>query len=390
MRNFAHQAFLLIFITPILTKTWAQELRPSPECMECHRSAFAEWRGSAHAHSSKWTNPLYRGMLEWAERSGSAELSQSCQRCHEPAQHFKSKVNVPLTVIQEGVGCDFCHSAQFKKKSKPAEFEINKDGVKHGPIKDAISSTHECSFSKDHTVSEFCLVCHSNPGKASGLLFCDTQIEWQEFIESKTRIECQDCHMPTREGRAATLGKMRDNIHSHNFWGGYAEKMLHSAVMLDISAGVRGNNVYIQVIANNRGAGHYVPTGSPMRFLVLEVVAKNSEGRVIWRNWHTNPIEEDPGAVFMRLLENREGQAPVPPWEAVRERFDQRLRPDEPRKLVYSIPELNVSLIEAKLVYRVAPPTLLRKLNITETRYTEPRIMATEIAVPQKLESQKQ
>ena len=141
----------------------------------------------------------------------------------------------------------------------------------------------------------------------------------------------------------------------------------------------------MQVIATNRGAGHYVPTGSPMRFIVLEVVAKNSKGNIIWRNWQSNPIAEDPGAVFMRLLESDDGRAPVPPWEAVRERFDQRLRPDEPRKLVYSIPDVDVFSIEAKLIYRAAPPQLLKKLGITEKCYIEPRIMATEIAVPQRL-----
>ena len=192
--------------------------------------------------------------------------------------------------------------------------------------------------------------------------------------------------MPTREGRAATLGKMRDNIHAHNFLGGYSAKMLHSAVELDLSAGTREDVVYVQVIVNNRGAGHFVPTGSPMRFVVLELVAKNSEGKVIWRNWSTNPIKEDPGAVFMRLLEDKNGKAPAPPWEAVRERFDQRLRPGEPRKLVYSIPTLDVFSVEAKLIYRIAPPTLLEKLEISENRYTEPRIMASEVAIPQRLE----
>jgi hypothetical protein len=365
----------------------AQKLQPSPECMDCHRSNYAEWIKSAHAHSSAWTNPLYRGMLEWAERSGGKKLSASCQTCHEPARMFQSEGNVPMTVIQEGVGCDFCHTVQLKNSR--SKFKKGKDGTKLGPIKDAISSIHECAYSKDHTTSEFCLVCHSTLSTATDLRFCSSQSEWQEFIDIKTRIECQDCHMPSREDRAATLGKMRDNIHSHEFWGGYSEKMLHSAVKLELLAIVQENSVSVQVIATNRGAGHYVPTGSPMRFVVLQLTAKNAD-EIIWQNWYTNPIEEDPAAVFMRLLENEEGQGPVPPWEAVWERFDQRLRPEEPRKLVYSIPELDVTLVEAKLVYRVAPPALLNKLGISESRYTEPRIMTSEVAVPHKRDEQRQ
>jgi len=378
-------SFLIIFVSTLfnITSLFSQELQPASECRECHRSSFAEWRDSAHAFSSQWTNPLYNAMLKWAERSGGKELTASCQTCHEPARQFLDEVTVPMAVVQEGIGCDFCHSVRLEGKTK--KFLVRKDGVKAGPIKDAISSLHECEFSKDHTVSEFCLVCHSNLSTSSDLAFCSSQQEWQEFSKIKTRIECQDCHMPTREGRTATLGKMRDDIHSHDFLGGYSEKMLHSAVKLNLSAGVRGDNVYVQVIATNRGAGHYVPTGSPMRFIVLEVVVKNSKGNIIWRNWQSNPIAEDPGAVFMRLLESDDGRAPVPPWEAVRERFDQRLRPDEPRKLVYSIPDVDVFSIEAKLIYRVAPPQLLKKLGITEKRYIEPRIMATEIAVPQRL-----
>jgi len=380
--------FLIISVFCDSSLLMAQKLQSANECKACHKSVYAEWRESAHAHSSKLNNPLYRGMLKWAERTGDEKIFSSCQNCHEPAFMFQPEVSLDENIVQEGIGCDFCHSIQLDKKSKDLKFSVHKDGTKFGPLKDAVSGAHETAFSKDHSTSEFCLVCHSSSGTTNGIAFCDTEKEWNEFINVKTRIECQDCHMPSLEGRAATLGKIRDNIHSHDFWGGYSEKMLHTAVKLELSAGIRGNLVYVQIIATNRGAGHSVPTGSPMRYVVLEVVAKNSQGDIVWRNWSMNPFEEDPAAVFMRLLEDNEGKAPVPPWEALRERFDQRLRPDEPRRVVYSIQESDVSLIEAKLIYQTAPPALLTKLGIIETRYTEPRIMAEEIAVPQRLQEQ--
>ena len=327
-----------IFMTCLLFQvpTHGQELQPAQDCRECHITFFNEWRESAHAYSSEWTNPLYKGMLEWAENSGGEELSITCRSCHEPARSFREKLEIPLTVIQEGVGCDFCHSVYLEENSN-FKFAIRKDGVKLGPIKDALAGAHGCEFSKNQSRSEFCLGCHSShPDSSPSVQVCNSREEWQEYIKQNTRIECQDCHMPSQEGRAASLGKIRENIHFHKFLGGYSEKMLRTAVSMQMTAKKEQDVTRVEIMTTNRGAGHDVPTGSVMRYLVLEVLAKNNNDNIIWRNFYTSPLKEDPAAVFMRLLEDKQGKAPVPPWEAVAERFDQRLKPGETRKLVYA------------------------------------------------------
>ena len=90
----------------------------------------------------------------------------------------------------------------------------------------------------------------------------------------------------------------------------------------------------------------------------------------IWQNYKTNPLQEDPDAVFMRLLENDQGQALVPPWLATNVKFDQRLKPDETRQLFYNFPNPGGATIVATLYYRLAPPGLLTKLDLNREPFS--------------------
>jgi len=116
-----------------------------------------------------------------------------------------------------------------------------------------------------------------------------------------------------------------------------------------------------------------------MRMVVLTLVAKDSLQQPVWKNWYVNPLEEDTQAVFMRLLEDKNGRAPVPPWEAARQRFDQRLLPDKPVKLEYEISEATAVAVEATLSYLLAPPSLIAKLGITEEIYSTLKTITTAI-----------
>jgi len=124
----------------------------------------------------------------------------------------------------------------------------------------------------------------------------------------------------------------------------------------------------------NRTVGHSLPSGSSLRMVVLTVQAFDEGGRQIWQNYSDSPFS-DPQSVFMRLMENDRGEAPVPPWEAVKVRFDQRLNPDESRTLTYDIPAAGVHQVSATLSYSLAPKPLLEKLNLVEDPYVTPVVI---------------
>ena len=182
--------------------------------------------------------------------------------------------------------------------------------------------------------------------------------------------------MPAIEGKTAELGKIRQ-VHSHKFYGGYNPEILKNCASIELA--VEGDTTQLDITVNvtNRTVGHALPTGSPMRSVYLSLKALDSDNNVVWENYKMNPLAEDAKAVFMRLLQNDAGDAPVPPWLATSIKFDQRLKPDERRELTYTIPGSTVTSVIATLNYRLAPPALLKKLNLDREPYSNVVTIAT-------------
>ncbi len=354
-----------------------QSFQSAEHCQKCHSAAYAEWKVSRHSISTAAKNPLYSAMLQWAKRTGTADLVVQCQKCHEPVGTFHFGASKDRQIAGEGVTCDVCHATKLSGKGKGRWYDPNLTKAKQGPIRDAISSEHACEYSPVHEKAEFCLTCHGNAQTPSGISFCATEDEWMASPFAKQKVTCQDCHMPSMEGKAAPLGKVRDKIHSHAFYGAYSKTMLHNCAEIKLSVSGEGQIKKLSVRVTNQTVGHALPTGSPLRMVVLTLTAKDSLQQPVWKNWYVNPLEEDSQAVFMRLLEDRNGRAPVPPWEAEKERFDQRLWPNNPVKLDYEITESSAVSVEATLSYFLAPSALIAKLGITDEVYSTPKVITT-------------
>ena len=63
------------------------------------------------------------------------------------------------------------------------------------------------------------------------------------------------------------------SINLHQIPGSHSMQQLEKALHAELSATHEGGRLRIVVEVTNRGAGHSVPTGSPMRQLILEVRA---------------------------------------------------------------------------------------------------------------------
>jgi hypothetical protein len=372
MRYLLCLSLVLIFIA----SANSQELQLSNDCLKCHQTIVEEWKTSRHAASTEETNPFYSAMLKWANESSDGQAQEKCNKCHVPVKFLGATEETTNRLAYEGVTCDVCHATQQSGKW----LQIGAENTKYGPYKDAVSVVHSSEFSSFLISNDQCLTCHANLENAHGFSFCSTEEEFKQSSFYKSGVTCQDCHMPAVKSKATELGKIR-NIHSHKFYGGYNSQMLHNCAELSLAAEGDSTFLTVQVTVQNKGVGHALPTGSPMRSVYLKMAAFDAEGVVVWKNFINNPIKDDPKAVFMRLLQNDAGAAPVPPWEASGVRFDQRLMPDESRTLEYMLSDTPAKKIVAELYYRLAPPALVKKLNLDSETYGEPILIASQSVI---------
>ena len=351
----------------------SQELQSSQICASCHNAIYKEWQTSRHAASTSASNPFYAAMRKWAISVGDEKTAQKCNRCHMPFSALNATEETVLRLQNEGVACDVCHAT----KKSGAWLEIGETNVKYGPLDDAVSAVHKSEYSAFHTSSSQCLTCHANLENEHGILSCATEIEYKQSSFYKDGVTCQDCHMPSVKSKVAELGKIR-RVSAHNFYGGYNAEMLKNCASITLAAKGDTSLLTISAKIKNRTVGHALPTGSPLRVVYLKLQALDVNGAVVWQNFKRNPIKEDPQSVFMKLLEDESGKAPVPPWEAAEVKFDQRLLPGEERPLEYELVESHAARILAELYYRLAPPALIKKLNLEEDVYSTPVLIASE------------
>ncbi len=362
----------IVFCCLMIVIVWpinAQVMKSARECNECHSKSFKEWNISHHHASTAKNNPFFSAMLKISfPDSNQVTL---CQTCHEPVQRLGIPSVLRDRLTNEGVTCDVCHATKLSEHSDSL-FTLQPGNVKYGPYKDAVSSVHESAFSKELTSSEFCLSCHGHRENKHGIIMCTTEDEYKKSSYAKDGVTCQDCHMPAVEGKTTDLGKMRDEIYSHAFYGGHSEQMLRECAEIHLESRRQAEGFILSVDVTNATVGHSLPTGTPLRAVYLSVTAQDTSGETMWRNYQTNPITEDPDAVFMRLLEDENGMAPAAPWSGVKTRFDQRLRANATRHLEYVIPDTLLVSAEATLYYRLAPPGILQQAGITEEHYLQP------------------
>jgi hypothetical protein len=133
--------------------------------------------------------------------------------------------------------------------------------------------------------SELCANCHDEQSPY-GAWVKETYREWKAGPYGRQGIRCQDCHMHHAPGKAASMGKERDDVAHHVFHGPHFDQKLKGSVDLalytDSSGAKRGSTLVIRAVLYNGKVGHYIPSGSSEeRMLWLEVQASDGAGGVI-------------------------------------------------------------------------------------------------------------
>jgi len=153
-----------------------------------------------------------------------------------------------------------------------------------GPFDDVFPGPD--TFDPLYKDSKYCAACHH--GVLWGVLAYGEFAEWQGSSYAKKGIQCQNCHMKpdgkTRQVAPASEGailRLPETIASHAFPGRDDLQFMRSALQVDADARIEssGDKLRVKVRLRNIGAGHHVPTGNPMRNLVLLIEARNESGQ---------------------------------------------------------------------------------------------------------------
>ncbi|SLM31977.1 exported hypothetical protein [Desulfamplus magnetovallimortis] len=265
-------------------------------------------------------------------------LDGNCATCHAPL----SAVNEPygvnpddLTGVDtEGISCDFCHkiwSVDLNETTKlpgenmtgvlSYEFMRPMDGHQFfaGPLKDVAPG--EDTYLPLQSESAFCAPCHY-------AVFGDTLVynsygEWLEspYSDPQSGQTCQECHMPLRGADHFAVmdkgGLTRDSntLRSHRMTGVGDLEFMENALTMDVEANIEEAGLEVSVTLTNDNTGHHIPTGNPMRHMILVVNAFDEDGTLTLVNgpvipeWCGDGDNEDdfaglPGRAYAKVLED--------------------------------------------------------------------------------------
>jgi hypothetical protein len=211
-----------------------------------------------------------------AEADFGATGRKTCLGCHSPLLAQTNDPTLQKKLSWEGVTCEYCHSMRQVDLNAPnPKAVLSLAAVKSGPIPETTGSPHGTVFSEVHTSSLVCAPCHEYKN-AAGFPVLTTYSEWRNSQYAKEGKQCQSCHMMRVAGdvvdpKVAHASAAKVNL--HQMPGSHSLEQLTSAVKAQMSTAREGDRLKVTVDVMNVKAGHYLPTGSPLRQLVLEVRA---------------------------------------------------------------------------------------------------------------------
>ena len=381
-------------------------------CSTCHRAIYNEWSKSMHANAweNKWYQPDY--ILAHQQTDGATDVL--CGACHAPIA-ARTGLLPPADGSQfdatsrRGISCDFCHTVSGVGQMFNMGHISAPGPVKRGPRGDGRSLYHEVKFTEIHTKADFCGSCHMVIHPATGTHIIDTWNDWQNNEYGRQGIRCQDCHMtPTpgvtkRPGRAALLGKKRENLAFHGFIGGssyvqdelgnmeqaqMSREFLRAAAEIELANNITDDGTLeLTVNVHNVGAGHKIPTGTTyIRIMWLQVEVVDSAGKRVYSSGQIDDKNHvDPNAVFFRVLfKDAEGNLTGKSWQAHGIGYDRRIPAKGKDSETYRIPlpDNGEYQVTSRLMYRSMTQNSLDEVY-KRTGQRLPPVVSVEMAAAQ-------
>jgi hypothetical protein len=321
------------------------------ECARCHRDIARYWKASLHAQAVD--NHRFQDLFQRLKEKRTPNVDALCLQCHAPAALYMRDLGFEKKVSWEGVTCDFCHSVRSVQSQAARPFVLQVGRVKTGPLRTAQPSGHAAEYAEVHTSSTICAPCHQFVNE-NGLEVLGTAAEWQASSYASRSVTCQSCHMRATSGKVTDPKVARASqavVNLHEMPGGHSLTELNRALLAQISAVRRGGNtVEVAVQITNRGAGHRVPTGLPLRTIVMVVEVDGGVGP-----------RQTAERTYTRVVADENGQA-LSDEEAIWLRGakvvrDNRLAPEERRteQFSFQVPRNTPVRVVAKFYYRYDP-----------------------------------
>ncbi|GMR05610.1 MAG: hypothetical protein BMS9Abin25_0185 [Gammaproteobacteria bacterium] len=323
-------------------------------CGSCHTEFYREWRTTIH--SQAWTDPYFQADWKFEDKR------DSCRLCHTPLdrQHpqtvlgyrdaskwdpvLEDNPNFDSKLQHEGVTCAACHYREGKIVGV-----LGNTNAPH-PVK------------KLDNPNEVCVRCHVVDGKRWDTFFrfppCGTVAEIQStkgavkrsgetIVQDIASLGCVDCHMPAIKRALVEGGEVR-NARQHLWRGGHFPEMVRKAFTADLfEEAVEKNKRKFTFKITNTGTRHYLPTGTPDRYLSVKMRLLDSEGKV---------LKEQDHKLIRKMM-----------WRPfIIDLKDTRLPYGEPRQysMEYSTGEFsNAAAIEVKVRYHLVNQSRIKRIN---------------------------
>lgn len=321
------------------------------KCGECHTDIYKEWKNSLHAQS--FEDPVFQDAYK---KIINTEEQKLCLTCHVPTVSETKDYMIKQEISKEGITCDFCHSVRDVKNGN---FELEIGNIKFGPISDIpenLNIGHKNKYSEIFSKAEFCKTCHEFKNKY-GVYVLDTYNEWKNSEYSAKGIHCQNCHMteiPFTKIVDPRVYPSKRHITDHKCLGGHSEIRLKKAASLNVLYKVENKKIITSVYVTNNESGHKLPTGIPIRKLILEVSLVNKFGEIIKKQ----------SKIYQRVLVNKNNEVIDEIdkifTEAYRVFDDNRISPKETRREVFTfdIKDKGPYFLKTQLKYEYRIPSL--------------------------------
>ncbi|MBI2896773.1 MAG: hypothetical protein HYY06_24665 [Deltaproteobacteria bacterium] len=381
-------------------------------CRTCHISLADQWAESRHAIAAQdpWVLDMYNGTSEDGEdgvgpgyRLDHDDVGP-CGGCHAATASWEEGGIVDMNEIpaehRDGVYCETCHKisdvdpngeggvgGSITMWRPDPRFEIEPGSYiqfAFGPYPNVLGHSMTSSYSPLFKTAQLCSGCHEW-SNAQGVPVMDTYTDWLAVGNPEETAPCPRCHMHdnlvedfepmewavddgyTGGEPIRAMSAMRrdpDTVFRHDFYSGI--KLAPYAMMITLEAEQEGNEVVVRTTTINVGANHRVPTGMPIRemILVVEVEPASGDPLTLASGPTIAPRGGDlagaPGTVFAKSLGDEDGELTFAFWDATQTLEDTRLAPGEAREdeFRFAVDRAGEATVRARLLYRRASKLL--------------------------------
>jgi len=298
---------LFLLVPPAFPIDTGDIINITHKCKTCHPTVFDQWKVSMHAKAANdpWVMSMYNGSdipglsLGPSYKSSFPNSPGNCSSCHAPDYAIRNPLNTDLNNVNEsmGVSCLFCHFV--------GRIDVYRDGKFPGVQSIRLKSTSQTKKDGDGCLiprssllkkSIICASCHY--GKYHDTLVYPSYDEWSKSGSKKT---CQECHFKGK-GHQLKIDK----------------SFLSQSIDLKINTRLNRKHLIVESAILNTGAGHFYPTGHPIRNMILTIQVWDQDGNAIQLVegdtvplYGGDPVTDDavsnysglPGKGFARVLE---------------------------------------------------------------------------------------